>query len=435
MRVVGCWRTSNSEKWLGYSILSALPCVDEVMVVDGDFAGRASTDRTTEIAEAFAAHAQVHLHQNGPCQGWAGKNQECFELARSMDQVTHLFFADHDEILSAGCQKALPSLIERSLDAVALQRRQFVKTLDWILPELIPHKLSVVKVGAGNSCRTLDGKGYHEHWVNASGENLFESGTLFASDPGVHLDHLREVESPGAMYADLWRRFVRFEDDCWAAAPTDSGIAAELRDHILAHSFFTGNRELVRAYVAPEVFRCRTARPWQTAQLDLCSGAVEHPDPGRITMDARPLKGVDVVQDLTDIPWPFPDEQFDCITLQHGLEHMHWECVPRVLAEAYRVLRLNGSLHVVGSDPHPAAEQAISGQTRPQEAMRRIFGIVDQDWERHQSLLIGDWVIAKLHEAGFAHASRLAPPSEWEIELVAFKADDVPVPSADDPRP
>jgi len=435
VRTVGCWRTYNSEKWLGYSILSALPFVDEVLVVDGDFDGRPSADRTIEIAGAFSGEIRVHLCQNGSCVGWAGKNEICLALAAAVPNATHLFLVDHDEIVNFPESYSVRSAMASDGLAVGLRRREFVGRLDRLTVQPVSHKMSVMRLGSVIRCETRDGRGYDEYWTTEEGESVLDTGTTFVSDPHVWLDHLRNVEGPGRMYRDLWYRFTHFEEPHWSAADTDNKAAQRLRAHILAHDFFTGGLELTAGHIAPRVFRCKTRRPWQRRILDVCSGAVEHPRPEMVAMDILPYKGVDVVHDATQAPWPFSDGEFDCVTIHHGLEHVHWDYVPRVLREALRVLRHNGSVHIVGPDPTISVERAKSGELDPVESMKQVLGPADNEHNRHHSLLFREWIIDRLTDAGFAHASCLQPPANWEIEFVAFKSSDVPIPPEDAPRP
>jgi len=74
-------------------------------------------------------------------------------------------------------------------------------------------------------------------------------------------------------------------------------------------------------------------------------------------MDASPGPAVDVVHDISEIPWPFKGESFDRVYLHGVLEHLPWdngresaELLFRVVEEAWRVLRIRGVLDV--SVPH-----------------------------------------------------------------------------------
>lgn len=64
---------------------------------------------------------------------------------------------------------------------------------------------------------------------------------------------------------------------------------------------------------------------------------------GWVNLDSSPLPGVDVVHDITKIPLPFADEEFDEILCQDILEHMDY--IP-VLRDLYRILKKGGSLTI-----------------------------------------------------------------------------------------
>jgi predicted SAM-dependent methyltransferase len=80
---------------------------------------------------------------------------------------------------------------------------------------------------------------------------------------------------------------------------------------------------------------------------------------GWVNLDVAPLPGVDVVHDLLDLPWPFPDQHFDAVYASHVIEHIppRLEDSPRdpffrVMEEVWRVLRFGGVAHL--ETPHPA---------------------------------------------------------------------------------
>lgn len=65
--------------------------------------------------------------------------------------------------------------------------------------------------------------------------------------------------------------------------------------------------------------------------------------PGYLNLDNAPLDGVDVVHDLTVLPLPFSDNEFEEILCKDVLEHL--EYMP-LMAELYRVLTPGGILHI-----------------------------------------------------------------------------------------
>lgn len=76
------------------------------------------------------------------------------------------------------------------------------------------------------------------------------------------------------------------------------------------------------------------------AQLNL--GCGQFPKPGYINLDIDPNTHADIIHDLAIIPYPFADEAFDLIEMDHILEHL--EHTYAVIKELERILRPNGKL-------------------------------------------------------------------------------------------
>lgn len=62
--------------------------------------------------------------------------------------------------------------------------------------------------------------------------------------------------------------------------------------------------------------------------------------PGAVGMDILNLRGVDVVHDVDQTPWPFENNSFDLVFLNHVLEHVG--DVVAVMEEIHRVLQPGG---------------------------------------------------------------------------------------------
>jgi SAM-dependent methyltransferase len=80
--------------------------------------------------------------------------------------------------------------------------------------------------------------------------------------------------------------------------------------------------------------------------LDVGCGANKYP--GAIGLDKNPKTAADVIHDLGDLPYPFPDNEFDLVVSFHVVEH-----VPDVMAfitELYRITRPGGRIRLV--TPH-----------------------------------------------------------------------------------
>lgn len=65
--------------------------------------------------------------------------------------------------------------------------------------------------------------------------------------------------------------------------------------------------------------------------------------PGWVNLDLARLPGVDVVHDLSALPLPFHDEEFDYILAKDVLEHVDY--IP-LLREIHRILRRGGQLSI-----------------------------------------------------------------------------------------
>lgn len=80
--------------------------------------------------------------------------------------------------------------------------------------------------------------------------------------------------------------------------------------------------------------------------LDVGCGRNKHP--GAIGLDSNSRTDADVIHDLGDLPYPFPDDEFDEVIGNHVIEH-----VPDVMAfvsELYRITRPGGRIRIL--TPH-----------------------------------------------------------------------------------
>ncbi len=80
--------------------------------------------------------------------------------------------------------------------------------------------------------------------------------------------------------------------------------------------------------------------------LDVGCGMNKHE--GAIGLDNNPKTGADVIHDLGELPYPFPDNEFDTVVSNHAAEH-----VPDLMAfvtELYRITKPGGRIKLV--TPH-----------------------------------------------------------------------------------
>lgn len=94
----------------------------------------------------------------------------------------------------------------------------------------------------------------------------------------------------------------------------------------------------------------------KSGQLWLDAGCGHHKTPGAVGMDRRKVEGIDVVHDIEDFPWPFPDELFDRIIMSHVIEHINPKYGVEVIEECWRVMKVGGILCLAmpyaGSEGH-----------------------------------------------------------------------------------
>jgi SAM-dependent methyltransferase len=81
--------------------------------------------------------------------------------------------------------------------------------------------------------------------------------------------------------------------------------------------------------------------------LNVGSAMNHEPDRGEIkfiNLDMNPDVKPDVVQNMTEFPWPFEDNTFDSVVGSHIFEHFRKEDFLPIVAEIHRILKPNGHL-------------------------------------------------------------------------------------------
>lgn len=85
-------------------------------------------------------------------------------------------------------------------------------------------------------------------------------------------------------------------------------------------------------------------------RLDIGCGV--HPQPGFVGMDMRPLPTVDIVWNVTEFPWPLPDESVLTAVASHLVEHIapHNFGFVNFMNEVWRVMKVGGEFAI--ATPH-----------------------------------------------------------------------------------
>lgn len=100
----------------------------------------------------------------------------------------------------------------------------------------------------------------------------------------------------------------------------------------------------------------------------------------RPNLDYRHLSTVDIVHDITILPWPLDSNTFDFIYSSHTLEHLPPEKVPPTLREIGRILKPYGKIEL-----HVPDIEALCKFHDWEFAVKTIYGASTPYYGIHQS--------------------------------------------------
>lgn len=173
-------------------------------------------------------------------------------------------------------------------------------------------------------------------------------------------------------------------------------------------------------------------------------GCGANPQPGYIHLDARPLRGVDIVHDFSKDVLPFEDNSVGEVLSNHSIEHVSYRALPFVLKEWHRVLAPGGRLFLRTPDLEFICKTYLAGKTTPESKgdeeyiKQHLHSEVSPAWWANVKLFAGqdypgnfhylcfDFAMlqALLEKYGFRRVKRLnIQPvfSPGEIQCEAFK--------------
>jgi SAM-dependent methyltransferase len=120
-------------------------------------------------------------------------------------------------------------------------------------------------------------------------------------------------------------------------------------------------KEVYHTLWAPQIYTLEglVYKPFLNGAKALDVGCGGRKLPGAVGMDSLALPGVDIVHDMHQTPWPFPDQSFDLIFFNHVLEHA--VDVVKTMDEVHRILKPGG--HVVIQVPYFRSVDAFTDPT------------------------------------------------------------------------
>jgi len=112
MKIVACWICYNNIVTLPYSIDAVYDLIDELVIVDGSFKGKRSTDGTWEYLQKLKASSKKPLHIVASQMGSLfNKHNEHVDVTGNHDSNLWTWQIDSDEIYSEANAKAVSEAI------------------------------------------------------------------------------------------------------------------------------------------------------------------------------------------------------------------------------------------------------------------------------------------------------------------------------------
>jgi len=124
---------------------------------------------------------------------------------------------------------------------------------------------------------------------------------------------------------------------------------------------------------------------------------------GYVNMDIRELKGVDVVHDIQRFPFPFSDNTFESIIMNHVWEHIEPKFRICLMNELWRISIPDGTLAIVS--PHCLSAGACQDPTHYTCPNEFTFQYFDVSYKRYSIYKPKPW---KLENTNFEKTSTVS---------------------------
>lgn len=159
----------------------------------------------------------------------------------------------------------------------------------------------------------------------------------------------------------------------------------------------------------------------QTTSFKVEIGAGDHPLPGYLHLDVRPLPHIEFVADAKELP--FDDNIVDQLAAYNILEHFARKDVVPVLKEWHRVLRPGGFIEIFGPNLHGYMKAYVEGRDGWDFNRFEIWVYGHEDYEEnfHKVGFSVDSLTQLLLESGFATVNSINGPDDEAICVHAFK--------------
>ena len=178
--------------------------------------------------------------------------------------------------------------------------------------------------------------------------------------------------------------------------------------------------------------------------------------PGYVNVDKVTLTNEIVRVDLSEIPWPWKSGEVEEILMLDFLEHFPYRQTDIILQEAWRVLRVGGTIEVqvpdfehcalaaldmgdylcnfCGTTPFADSDVCHCGKFKYEiadAAIKRLYGGQDYEGNFHFTAFTKDLFVRRLKQSGFGDIVFLERNENgetfhqnWNIKAVAVKQED-----------
>jgi glycosyltransferase involved in cell wall biosynthesis/predicted SAM-dependent methyltransferase len=121
----------------------------------------------------------------------------------------------------------------------------------------------------------------------------------------------------------------------------------------------------------------------------------------RPNMDMRKLPTVDIVCDLEE-KWPIENESYDGVFGKFVIEHMSWRAIPHFAEECFRILKIGGSIMMIGPNTLEQCKEITRRNRITIEENAMIFGGQEErGWNEHKAAFSPEYTREILTKAGF----------------------------------
>ena len=216
---------------------------------------------------------------------------------------------------------------------------------------------------------------------------------------------LDAISAQNASARELARRMDRLERQTWDSLSDLTETSKRqwermetIRSEVMYEVRYGGQSNVLEAEIEPKILSPEKLAA-QGDEIRLNLGAGHIPREGYLNVDARPLDGVDIVADISHLP--FEPGTVREIHSEHLLEHFPEEALRRrFLPYWVSLLKPGGTFSAVTPDAGAMLEEYAAGRFSFEDLRLVTFGGQEYDGDFHFTMFTSDRLGALLREAG-----------------------------------